>query len=206
MPPAANIVDRSRAILSSHDGALRRAIIGACVVLAIAVLLEVFLFNVNFFITRGYEEVDLSDQLGLVQDQQGYYRLTEHNQSMEFHDLNTDIVDEIERAGRYFEEHYNEEINIEQYAVSRNMSTSWFNRSFRSAMGTSPMRFILDVRIRNAQVLLETTDYSISVIAGLVGYDNPLYFSRLFRKAKGLSPAKYRKTFREQFIAGVPEG
>lgn len=114
------------------------------------------------------------------------------------------IRDEIERAGRYFEEHYNEEINIEQYAVSRNMSTSWFNRSFRSAMGTSPMRFILDVRIRNAQVLLETTDYSISVIAGLVGYDNPLYFSRLFRKAKGLSPAKYRKTFREQFIAGVP--
>lgn len=91
MPPAANIVDRSWAILSSHDGALRRAIIGACVVLAIAVLLEVFLFNVNFFITRGYEEVDLSDQLGLVQDQQGYYRLTEHNRSMEFHDLNTEV-------------------------------------------------------------------------------------------------------------------
>ena len=65
------------------------------------------------------------------------------------------------------------------------------------------MKYILNVRIRNAQTLLETTDYSISDIAALIGYDNPMYFSRLFRKAKGLSPSKYRKTFREQFMAGV---
>ena len=106
------------------------------------------------------------------------------------------IQDEIDRARTYFEEHYNKEISIEQYAVSRNMSTSWFNRSFRSAM--------VNIRIRNAQTLLETTDYSISVIASLVGYDNPMYFSRLFRKAKGMSPSRYRKIYREQFVAGIP--
>ena len=114
------------------------------------------------------------------------------------------IQDEIDRARTYFEEHYKEEISIEQYAVSRNMSTSWFNRSFRSAMGTAPMKYILNIRIRNAQTFLETTDYSISVIASLVGYDNPMYFSRLFRKAKGMSPSRYRKIFREQFVAGIP--
>ena len=113
------------------------------------------------------------------------------------------IQDEIDRARAFFDEHYNEEISIEQYAVSRNMSTSWFNRSFRSAVGTSPMQYILDVRIRNAQTLLETTDYSVTSIAALVGYDNPMYFSRLFRKAKGLSPSKYRKTFREKFMEGI---
>ena len=113
------------------------------------------------------------------------------------------IQDEIDRARVYFDEHYNEEISIEQYAVSRNMSTSWFNRSFRSAVGTSPMQYILDVRIRNAQTLLETTDYSVTSIAALVGYENPMYFSRLFRKAKGLSPSKYRKTFREKFMEGI---
>ena len=113
------------------------------------------------------------------------------------------IQDEIDRARAFFDEHYNEEISIEQYAVSRNMSTSWFNRSFRSAVGTSPMQYILDVRIRNAQTLLETTDYSIGNIAALVGYENPMYFSRLFRKAKGLSPSKYRKTFREKFMEGI---
>ena len=99
------------------------------------------------------------------------------------------IQEEIERAKDYFEEHYNEEISIEQYAASRSMSTSWFNRSFRGAVGTSPMKYILDIRIRNAQVLLETTDYSIANIAAVIGYDNPMYFSRMFRKAKGMSPA-----------------
>lgn len=114
------------------------------------------------------------------------------------------IQEEIERAKAYFEEHYNEEISIEQYAASRSMSTSWFNRSFRGAVGTSPMKYILDIRIRNAQVLLETTDYSIANIASVIGYDNPMYFSRMFRKAKGMSPAKYRKTYREKFLADVP--
>ena len=114
------------------------------------------------------------------------------------------IQEEIDRAKAYFEEHYNEEISIEQYAASRSMSTSWFNRSFRGSVGTSPMKYILDIRIRNAQVLLETTDYSIANIASVIGYDNPMYFSRMFRKAKGLSPAKYRKTYREKFLADVP--
>ena len=116
------------------------------------------------------------------------------------------VQDEIERARIYFDEHYKEEISIEQYAASRSMSTSWFNRSFKNAMGTSPMKYILDIRIRNAQVLLETTDYSISDIAALIGYDNPLYFSRLFSKAKGLSPSRYRIVFREQFMAVIPDG
>ena len=118
------------------------------------------------------------------------------------------IQDEMDRARDYFEQHYNEDISIEQYAASRSMSSSWFNRSFRNAMGTSPMKYILDIRIRNAQLLIETTDYPIGDIATIIGYDNPMYFSRLFRKAKGLSPAKYRKVyrekFREQFLSEIP--
>ena len=98
------------------------------------------------------------------------------------------IQDEMSRARHYFEEHYNEDISIEQYAASRSMSTSWFTRSFRSATGTSPMQYILQTRIRNAQTLLETTDDSISNIASIVGYDNPMYFSRLFSRAKGPQP------------------
>lgn len=79
------------------------------------------------------------------------------------------------------------------------MSTSWFNKSFKTAVGTTPMNYILSIRIRNAQMLLETTDYNISSIASMVGYENAFYFSRLFRKHIGLSPAEYRKTFREKY-------
>mgnify|MGYP004481887437 FL=1 len=54
------------------------------------------------------------------------------------------------------------------------------------------MQYIISLRIANAKMLLETTDYSIKEIGCIVGYDNPLYFSRLFSKYTGISPAKYR--------------
>ena len=80
-----------RSLMESHDGAVKRAVIGAAIILVVAALLETFLFNANYFRTAGYEEVNLNDQLGLVEDQQGYYRLTEYRHSMEFHDLDTEV-------------------------------------------------------------------------------------------------------------------
>lgn len=113
---------------------------------------------------------------------------------------------EMDYARDYFREHYNEDISIEQYAAGRNMSTSWFGACFREYFGTSPMKFILNLRIYNAQILLETTDETVGEIARRVGYENPMYFSRAFRKAKGLSPMKYRKVFREKLLEESTEG
>ncbi len=62
------------------------------------------------------------------------------------------------------------------------------------------MKYLLDQRIRNAQILLETSDLTITEIAHSLGYENPMYFSRVFHKAKGLSPTKYRKTYRDKLI------
>lgn len=101
--------------------------------------------------------------------------------------------DEMELAGRYFREHYNEDICIEEYAREHGMSISWFLRNFRQVYENSPMQYIISQRINNAAALLESTDYNITEIAAVVGYDNPLYFSRLFHKQKGLSPSDYRK-------------
>ena len=100
---------------------------------------------------------------------------------------------EMDTAASYFNENYNRDINIEEYAVSRGMSVSWFIRNFKKFTGTTPMQFITSIRITNAQMLLETTNYAVYEIARIVGYDNPLYFSRLFHKQKGCSPSEYRK-------------
>lgn len=109
------------------------------------------------------------------------------------HILKNDFLDgEMDSASSYFNANYNRNVNIEQYASSRGMSVSWFIRNFKKYTGQTPMQFITSIRITNAQVLLETTTYSISEIAGIVGYDNPLYFSRLFHKHKGCSPSEYR--------------
>lgn len=100
---------------------------------------------------------------------------------------------QMELAIQFFNDHYHTEISIEEYAASRGMSISWFIRSFKQYTHTTPMQYLVERRMTNAQVLLETTNYSISEIANLVGYDNPLYFSRIFKKQKGMSPSDYRK-------------
>lgn len=103
------------------------------------------------------------------------------------------LDNEMDMAAQYFSDNYSNKINMEEYAQSRGMSISWFIRSFKKYTGTTPMQYIVSARITNAQLLLETTQYSVSEISRIVGYDNPLYFSRLFHKTKGFSPSEYRK-------------
>ncbi len=107
--------------------------------------------------------------------------------------INTFAQAEVSHARKYFFEHYSEEINISEFAQSRHMSVSWFMRSFKQMTGVSPMQYILNLRIENAQMLLETTSYSVNEISSIVGYENQLYFSRIFKKQKGVSPTEYRK-------------
>lgn len=102
--------------------------------------------------------------------------------------------EEIDLARRYFHAHYNEEINIEQYAQSIHMSPCWFNRTFKATTGCTPTQYITDIRMKVAAQLLVTTHDSIKEIASLVGYDNPYYFSRIFRRATGVSPSSHRKS------------
>ena len=106
---------------------------------------------------------------------------------------NCDTLNEVERAINYFNENYASEINIEEYATARHMSVSWFIRNFKSITQLSPLQYIIMLRITNAKVLLMNTDYSVSQIATAVGFDNALYFSRLFHRHTGTSPMKFRK-------------
>lgn len=117
-----------------------------------------------------------------------------HRELTRKHVLKNEYLDhEMDTAASYFDENYNRDINIEEYAISRGMSVSWFIRNFKKFTGTTPMQFITSIRITNSQMLLETTNYAVNEIARIVGYDNPLYFSRLFHKQKGCSPSEYRK-------------
>lgn len=107
--------------------------------------------------------------------------------------LKNEFLDrQMEEAVNYFNFNYNLEISIEEYAVSKGMSVSWFIRNFKKYTGKTPVQYLTSIRLTNAQVLLETTTYSVNEIAGIIGYNNALYFSRIFHKQKGCSPSAYR--------------
>ena len=103
------------------------------------------------------------------------------------------VQEQIERAAAYFNENYNTKISIDDYAESLHISTNGFIHNFKQYAGMSPAQYILSLRMVNAQSLLERTTYNIKEISEIVGYENPLYFSRVFKKEIGKSPAQYRK-------------
>lgn len=119
-------------------------------------------------------------------------------QQQEGENVEINIPEEIEAAVAYFNENYNTKISVEAYAESLHISTNWFIRNFKQYMKISPAQYVLSLRMVNAQSLLENTDYKIGEIAEIVGYDNQLYFSRVFRKEYGISPAQYRKNIEKQ--------
>lgn len=108
----------------------------------------------------------------------------------------TEIKEEMEQAIHYFHENFTRDIQVEQYAKRLHMSTCWFIRSFKQYAGMPPGKYITSIRVNKAKELLESTDYTVGEIGTIIGYENPLYFSRIFKKQTGLSPAEYRKAAR----------
>ena len=110
------------------------------------------------------------------------------------------IMDDMAEAVEYFRTHYNKPVSIEDYAAAHNISVSWFIQNFKQYTNTTPAQYVQFLRTTNAKSLLETTSYNISEISNLVGYENPLYFSRFFKKQFGVSPSQFRK----QLLANEP--
>lgn len=107
--------------------------------------------------------------------------------------VGTEMLDEVERATHYFNEHYNQQIVIEDYAKERAMTANRFIQSFKKITKFTPMQYILSLRMTNAMNLIDTTNYNMTQIAYAVGYDNSMYFSRVFKKHTGMTPTEYKQ-------------
>ena len=100
----------------------------------------------------------------------------------------------------FFHQNFQEEIQVRECARRFNMSESWLIRCFRQRTGMTPQRYLTDIRLNQAKELLAASSLNIGEIAAVVGYENALYFSRIFRKYVGVSPREYRE--REILPAG----
>ncbi|MBQ6680057.1 MAG: helix-turn-helix transcriptional regulator [Lachnospiraceae bacterium] len=88
---------------------------------------------------------------------------------------------------------YYEPFDAARYAAKLDLSVSRFNHLFREQVGESPLRYYIGIRMANAAHLLKYTNYPIGRVASSVGYEDPLYFARVFRKWAGCSPRAYRR-------------
>ena len=103
------------------------------------------------------------------------------------------IATDIEKVILLMHDEYAKPFSPESYAALCSLSISRFSHKFKQATGSSPLAFYTRVRCEKAMELLKYTDLNISEIALKVGYDNPLYFSRVFNKFASISPSEYRK-------------
>ncbi len=70
-----------------------------------------------------------------------------------------------------------------------------FKRRFKAATGYAPIDYVQRLRVEDAKRRLERTDAPIDDISWRVGYEDPAFFRRLFRRTTGLAPGAYRRRF-----------
>ena len=102
--------------------------------------------------------------------------------------------EQAERAERFIEFNYKYGITARDVAAELNIDRTHFFRIFKAKTGLSPEQYIMKLRIRKAKELLAAGANTVTEIASLVGVGDVYYFSKLFKRAEGVSPTEYRKS------------
>lgn len=85
---------------------------------------------------------------------------------------------------------------VEQLIARSGLAERTFKRRFTAATGVSPISYVQRIRIDEAQRRLERTEDSVETVGWHVGYEDPAFFSRLFKRIAGLTPGAYRRRYR----------
>jgi AraC family transcriptional regulator of arabinose operon len=99
----------------------------------------------------------------------------------------------IEQSIAYMREHLNEPLQVSALAQSAHTSPSHFFVLFKRWVGSSPIDYFIRLRMQHAGDLLSATSLSVKQIAADLGYDDPFYFSRVFKSVHGVAPSDYRR-------------
>lgn len=99
----------------------------------------------------------------------------------------------VANALRYIQYNYASDIGVADIAHYVGISRSQLYRAFLQQFGVSPHTYLQTYRINEACSLLRDPAYSVAEVAGSVGFNDPLYFSRVFKSIKGVTPSEYQK-------------
>jgi AraC-like DNA-binding protein len=111
--------------------------------------------------------------------------------------LTSSLHDPIQHSVQFMKDHLNCALNIEELAKQQRLSVSHYCRLFRSRTGSSPNQYFNQLKIQKSCQYLYFTDMHIKEICTAVGFDDPFYFSRLFKKLMGVSPSSYKSQYKQ---------
>ncbi len=130
----------------------------------------------------------------------GYYQIYTQeidNKYQRLSFLKTKTKKEIFRrlllAKEYLHSNSDKEVKLEDLAKYCCLSTNHLLRTFKEAFGKSPWQYLIQLRLDRAKSFLRTTDYPLSEIICLVGFESLSSFVRLFKTSVGITPFKYKK-------------
>ncbi|MGG1573995.1 response regulator [Fictibacillus sp. NRS-1165] len=134
------------------------------------------------------EEIDVSD-FSYPENRNGWMELI-WNACRKWSD-NKEAKDPVKLAKKFIDDHYHEAISLEQVAAMAGLSPTYFTKLFKEETDMTFIEFLTEIRLRKALKLLNQNQYSLKQISYMVGYKDPNYFSRVFKKQYLLSPKQY---------------
>lgn len=148
--------------------------------------------TLGWLFEQSYEEFKNKEE-GYVEIVVSYIKTILLHIQRNFKTNKIETTDILNSSVRFIYEHFQEPISVEKLASIACVSKSYLSRLFLKRLGMSPMRYLNRVRVEMSKKLLIDSKLSIGEIAVKVGYNDPLYFSRVFNKLIGLSPIEFRK-------------
>jgi AraC-like DNA-binding protein len=100
--------------------------------------------------------------------------------------------EQISRALHFLHERFSEPLSLQQLAAVAGVSRTTFTLRFKSAVGDSPNQYLVDFRLQQAKLLLSESMLTVSEIAYRVGFNDPGYFARIFKRTCGVTAKEFR--------------
>lgn len=114
----------------------------------------------------------------------------------------SDVIDEnfvfsIEKAKQYIKNHYTENIKLEDISQYAAVSKNYFCAVFKKKTGLTIWEYLTNIRMEKAKELILNFPLKNYEIASKIGYDDPAYFGRLFKRYTGFNPSEYKEKYQK---------
>ncbi len=99
----------------------------------------------------------------------------------------------IQKAADYIKQNYEKKVTIDEIAQVVYLSPCYLSRIFKQSLGCTLMEYLTQIRVEKAKMLLRNPKYNIMQVAEGSGFEDPGYFTRVFKKIEGITPSRFKQ-------------